>query len=235
MTAASLSITTQDALSLLGLTPGADGGAIAKAFRAAVKAVHPDRRGGDSEPLRRVIEAHDLLTRTAAVRPALRAQSNGVAQKLALEISTDEALFGADRRIETRNGRSLDVHLPAGLTSGDVVRLSAADGGSDVLIQVTVTPREGVSFRGADLWLEVEDEAGASRERACMDVETPRGRRAFVAPRSRQDGGVVLVRFKGQGLPARGGRPAGDMVIRVTVRERAKRGPLGWLTDRLAA
>ena len=182
-----------------------------------------------------MIEAHELLTRTGAGRPAPEARNAGGACKVALEIDINDALYGAERRIETRCGRTLDVHLPAGLASGDVVRLSAADEGSDVLIQITVTPQDGGSFRGADLWLDVEQDACAAKERAYMNVETPRGRRAFVAPRTREDGGVVLVRFKGEGLPARGRRPAGDMVIRVTVREQAKRGPLSWLTDRLAA
>ncbi len=61
-------MTAGRARALLGLAPGAEGEAVAAAFRAAVKAAHPDRPGGDAERLRQVIEAHRLLQSLAEAK-----------------------------------------------------------------------------------------------------------------------------------------------------------------------
>jgi curved DNA-binding protein len=223
-------LTQAAARRLLGLGAGANGDAIARAFRAAVKAAHPDHAGGDSDRLRRVIEAHRVLTGEA------QEESAPTPLKLTLKINLHEALFGGLRRVETREGRRLDVKVPPGLASGDVLRLSDADEGSDVLLQVAIAAERGSSLQGVDLWLDMEADADALEKGARLEVETPRGRKAFTAPRTSKDG-MVMVRFRGQGLPARAGRPAGDMIIRLSPRKRAAgRSPLlRWFSDRRAA
>jgi len=234
-------MTFGEARELLGLRPGADGPTIAQAYRAAVKAAHPDRDGGDVERLRQVIEAHRLLTSvipdkltfTVMRRPA--EPRAAAPRRLGLQISIEEALFGSERALETGPGRQLNVRLPAGLKSGDALRLAGADDGSDLLLQVSVAPEPGLAVRGADLWVEVEIDGEALQDGGCLEVDTPRGRQVFLAPRANEDSGVVMVRFKGQGLPARGSHPVGDMVISLTVRESRGRALLRRFSSRWAA
>jgi curved DNA-binding protein len=231
-------MTVAQARELLGVHPGADEVAVAQAYRAAVKAAHPDRDGGDAERLRRVIEANQILssatsrlTFTLVRRPAEPRQS--AQRRLSLQISVEEALFGGERTIQVEGGPRLNVRLPAGLRSGEALRLAGADGGVDVLLQINLATEAGLSVRGSDVLLDAEIDPEALQDGACIELDTPRGRRVFLAPPSAEDGGVVMVRFKGQGLPARGRHAAGDMVIRIA--SRPSRGLLRRFTGRRAA
>ena len=51
-----------DAYRTLGLDPGADPDSVRRAYREAVKRVHPDTDGGDEEAFKRVNAAYDRLT-----------------------------------------------------------------------------------------------------------------------------------------------------------------------------
>ncbi len=214
-------MTVGQARQLLGLPFGADAAAVSRAFRVAVKAAHPDRPGGDAEKLRQVIEAHGILKTLAEARlafaPATRPPETKPAAPapIRLQISVCEALFGGERRIEIEVERILDVQLPAGLRVGDILRLPAAgDGGVDVLLRIGVAAESGMTIRGHDVWLDVAAEPDQLAQGERLEVETPRGRRAFLAPKSVGGGG--LVRLRGEGLPPRGRHPAGDLILRVT-------------------
>ena len=218
-------MTVAQARALLGIDPNADEATVSQAYRAAVKAAHPDRDGGDAERLRRVIEAHRMLASIAASRLtftlAPRAPEARVpaSRRIGLQVSVQEALFGAEREIETDQGRRLKVRLPAGLRSGECVRLAGADGGADLLLQVAIASEPGLTTRGADILIEAEIDADDLQEGACIELDTPRGLRVFLAPPAAEDGGMVMVRFKGQGLPPRGEHPAGDMILSLTSRQ----------------
>ncbi|USZ67572.1 J domain-containing protein [Halorussus salilacus] len=57
--------TPAQAYRTLGLDPGADADAVRTAYRERVKAVHPDREGGDEEEFKRVNEAYERLQERA--------------------------------------------------------------------------------------------------------------------------------------------------------------------------
>ncbi len=196
---------------LLGVDPAAEPAVVARAFREAVKAAHPDR-GGDAERLRQVLEANRLLKSLAdarlafapATRPAAQpdAQSARQTGTLALRITVFEALYGGERRVEAQPGRLLHVRLPAGMRSGESLRL--AGGGADradLLVTITIIARPGLSVRGHDLWLEAGAAPEQLAEGARLEIDTPRGRRSFIAPKGAAKG--AMVRLKGEGLPAR--------------------------------
>lgn len=209
---------------VLGLAPGAEAADLARAYRVAVKAAHPDREGGDADRLRQVIEAHQLLKTLAearlafapAVRPAPVRPARPAPRVLRLSISVAEALFGGERRIEVEPGRQLDVRLPEGLRPGESLRLAGAgkDGG-DVLVRILGAVEPGLTLRGQDVWFDVAAPADKVVEGAPLEVETPRGRRALTAPPGVQSG--TLIRLRGEGLPARGRHPAGDLILRLTL------------------
>jgi curved DNA-binding protein len=224
---------------LLGLEPGAGGEAVDQAYRMAVKSSHPDRDGGDAERLRQVIEAHRLLKSMLAAPVAFSLVRKPAEPKPAaprrLEISVLEALYGGACEVELDEGRRLNVQLPPGLRTGDVLRLARADDGDDLLLRIAVGNEAGLTVRGGDLWVETEIDAEAIQDGGCLEVVTPRGRRMFPAPSVTEDSGMVMVRFKGDGLPARGPHGAGDLVIALTVREARSRALLRRFSARWAA
>ena len=124
-------MTPQYACEVLKAPANADQATLARAFRAAVKACHPDREGGDAERLRQVIDAHRLLQQLQEARRAAFGESRTQPKQEAkaaptpqpepqptvetLDISINEALFGGARRVRLASGRELEVRLPAGL------------------------------------------------------------------------------------------------------------------------
>src|SRR4051812_4316245 len=100
-------MTPKRAREVLNAPANADPAVLARAFRAAVKACHPDHAGGDAERLRQVIDAHRLLqqlgeARQAAAAPPAQPAPKAPREALAehLDISVTEALFGGERRIK---------------------------------------------------------------------------------------------------------------------------------------
>jgi curved DNA-binding protein len=223
MIGAGEAMTPKRAREVLNAPSNADPATLARAFRAAVKACHPDREGGDAERLRQVIEAHRLLQRlqdarrSAAVQPAFRPaaapESRSQPTVETIDISITEALFGGERRIQLLSGRALDVRLPAGLRPGETLRLAAAAGGSDVHLKINVTGLPNLSVRGDDLWLKITAPLKQIDEGARLEVDTPRGRRAVWL--SRKAGLKRLMRLPGEGLPARAGHARGDLFLRI--------------------
>ncbi len=225
MSSQNATLSAATARQLLNLALDADAAGLAQAYRTAVKAAHPDRPGGDAERLRQVIEAHRLLKTIAesplSFAPAPRRRQASVRRTpLLLTISVPEALFGGERRVLVDEGRQVDVQLPAGLRSSDVLRLAGVGpGGLDVLLRIAIASADGLSIRGHDLWVELPVERRQLRRGARLQLLTPRGERTVLAPKGVDKGAVV--RLRGEGLPARDKRPAGDMIVRLRIADGA--------------
>jgi curved DNA-binding protein len=206
-------MTPKQAREVLKAPAGASEDELGRAYRAAVKAAHPDR-GGDAEALRRVIDAHRVLEAMARGRhafpPAAKDEARPAPRRHVLEITVGEALFGGRRRAAIA-GRTLDVKLPEGLRAGETLRLAGAGGdGGDLMVRIAIAADPGLAVRGDDVWL------SATAPIACggrLEIDTPRGRRAVWL--TRKVGSRRLVRLAGEGLPARDGRPAGDLIVRL--------------------
>lgn len=240
-------MTPKRAREVLNAPSNADPATLARAFRAAVKACHPDREGGDAERLRQVIEAHRILQqlqearRHAAAGPAFRPQpqpaprpeSRSQPALETLDISVTEALFGGERRVQLLSGRALDVRLPAGLRTGETLRLTGAAGGADVHLKINVAGLPNLSVRGDDLWLKITAPLKQIDEGARLEVDTPRGRRAVWL--SRKAGLKRLMRLPGEGLPARGGHARGDLFLRIEAEEAPAESPAKSMLRKFAA
>jgi curved DNA-binding protein len=233
-------MTVSQARQLLGVPPGADGQVVARAFREAVKTAHPDRPGGDDERFRQVIEAHRLLKSmdfaplnfSLARRPSQQSRRRTAPRSQNLLISIHEALYGGECAIDAAGGRRLSVRLPPGLRANDTLKLSGAEDGVDLLLRIAVAAEPGLSIQGHDLWMDVDVSSRMGRS-PYIEVDTPRGRRAFIMPKDLS--ACSLIRFKGQGLPARGSHPAGDLIVNLTVHESLSRTLLRRFSARWAA
>jgi len=209
-------LTLDKARSLLGLTGpvGADG--LARAFRAAVKAARPDAPGGDTETFRRVIAAYRLLQAQTLALPA-PAHAKPFIQPPApaplLGLTPMQAISGGCVRV-TLGARTLLVHAPPGVRTGDRIRLKrAASNGDDLLLPVLIRPADGLSVLGGDLFMTWAVPQRMMDDGGRIEIMTHAGpRSSWLVPDMVEP---VRLRLKSLGLPARGQRPAGDLFVKL--------------------
>ncbi|WP_374514319.1 DnaJ C-terminal domain-containing protein [Brevundimonas sp.] len=200
---------TREALALLGLTGPAEGSALTAAFRAAVKAARPDQPGGDEARFRRVIAAWRLL-QAQAPSPALEPPPVRPAPLPVVSITPREALSGARVRVQA-GGRSLRVRVPAGLRSGERLRLrrGAADG-ADLHLPVLIRAADGLSVLGDDLYMAWPVPPRLIEDGGRIEIDTWTGPRSAWIVAGQE---TLRVRLRGLGLPARGARPQGHLFV----------------------
>jgi curved DNA-binding protein len=200
------SIEAAEARRLLQIAPDASAGMLRRAFILAVKAAHPDRIGGDGERLRQVIEAYRRL--------AAQATPPQPGREARLEISPAQAMAGGWTGVRLDDGRALSVRLPAGLRAGDRVRVSR----ERLLVAIANTADAAVS--GDDLLITMRVERGLMSHGGRLAIETAGGETVIWI--SKTDAARGFVRLAGLGLPARGQRPAGDLLLRLAVASEAR-------------
>lgn len=189
------------ARALLGVAPGADEHALRKAFRTAAKLAHPDRAGGDADRFRAVLDAYHTLrdAPTTLLAPA-------EAHLTPITIDAAMAMSGGSVEVEAR-GRQLRLTLPPGMRAGDKMRAGG------VMFRICISAADDIQIRGDDLWMTCSVEPSVVERGGRVSIETPLGRRiVWVTERAGQRG---LVRVAGQGLPARGDHPKGDLFLRL--------------------
>ncbi|MBU2396101.1 MAG: J domain-containing protein [Alphaproteobacteria bacterium] len=229
----------REASALLGLTGPVEGEALTAAFRIAIKAARPDAPGGSDARFRRTIAAWRLLQRETAPL-ALAAPATRSATPPVLAISPLDALQGGTA--EARIGpRTLRVRVPAGLRTGEHVRLKAAgDGGADLYLPVLVRGADGLSAVGDDLYMTCPVSPRLLEDGGRLEVETHAGVRSAWLVTGRQP---MRLRLKGLGLPARGTRPQGHLFVTLELSQDAPsaaedllvRFTRVWTPDRMAA
>jgi len=188
---------------ILGVDAAAGDEVLRRAFRAAVKASHPDRPGGDGERLRQVIEAYRLLNPGSVVRPQPRSRS----RLSRLTITPEDVLFGGWRPVRLDDGRTVRLHLPIGLREGERISIDGK------VMAVSIAGGVGAAVLGDHLCLTVQVEPSLLRQGGRLVVETPTGPRSLWL--TAQDGVRGLVRVAGQGLPPRGRYGRGHLFIRL--------------------
>ncbi|MDR3513485.1 MAG: molecular chaperone DnaJ [Caulobacteraceae bacterium] len=198
-------MTLDQARRRLGVGPGAGAEALRQAFRQAVKAAHPDRPGGDGERLRQVIDAYGLLRAAIPAAPAPRLAPPPADPRL--EISAAQALVGGWGRVRLAGGREVSVRLPAGLRAGEPVRVSGET------FKVLIANAPGAAVAGDDYLMTAEVARPLMETGGRLLVETPAGGAAVWI--SRTDAARGFARVAGMGLPARGGRRTGDLLLRL--------------------
>lgn len=201
-------ITPATARALLGVERGADAQTLRKAFREAAKRAHPDRPGGSPALFRDVLSAHRVLQTDLASPIAFPPAVQEGAAPPATGVTLTPLIAVEGGRVEIEHeGRRLRVTLPPGLREDDRIRV---DG---VVLAVTISGDAEALVRGDDLWLTaaIDPQLLADGGRAVID--TPVGRRSVWITQKAAERG--LIRVQGQGLPARGDHPQGDLFLRV--------------------
>ena len=227
---------------LLGLTGPAEGEALTAAFRAAVKAARPDQVGGDEARFRKVIAAWRLAQAQGAL-PALQAPGATPAPAAAetiIAITPLQALNGGSVTV-WRGERRLKVKAPAGLRSGEKLRLRrGADDGADLFVPVLIRGADGLTVIGDDLYMDWPVPPRIVEDGGRLEIETHAGPRSAWIVAGQES---LRLRLRGLGLPARGPRPQGHLFVTLKPSEDAPsaaedlliRFTRVWTPDRMAA
>lgn len=228
-----------EAWALLGLTGPAEGEALTAAFRAAVKAARPDQNGGDETRFRKVIAAWRLVQASPAAA-ALEAPVASPAPRTVVTITPRDAIEGGSVMVEV-GGRILKVQAPAGLRTGEHLRLKggAADG-ADLYLPVLIRAADGVGIIGDDIYMDWPVPPRVIEDGGRIEIETHAGLRSAWIVAGQEP---LRLRLRGLGLPARGSRPQGHLFVTLTPCEDAPsaaedllvRFTRVWTPDRLAA
>lgn len=204
--AMSAKLTPDQARAILGLTPDASPHAVIGAFRAAAKAAHPDRPGGDAARFRDILAAYRLLQALPRL-PALISGAPAPEPEPHVEIGPLTALLGGEAEVVLADGRRLSTRIPPGARHGETLGVGGA------IVKVRVVAEADLQARGSDLWVTAEVAAALLARGGRASVATPLGEKVIWISRKVAERG--LVRLEGQGMPARGQHPQGSLFIRL--------------------
>jgi DnaJ-class molecular chaperone len=134
-----------------------------------------------------------------------------------------DAVIGATRRLTLPDGQILDVKIPPGTEDGDVLRLRGKGTpgrnngpAGDALIEIGVLPHLFYRREGSDIRMDLPITLQEAVLGAKITVPTPAGAVAMsIKPGS--DTGTEM-RLRGRGVPAHGGKPAGDLYVKLFVK-----------------
>jgi DnaJ-class molecular chaperone len=150
-------------------------------------------------------------------RPRANPAAQGEDVAAVVTVPLQRAVKGGEARVTLPTGRTLDVKIPAGIESGQQIRLRGQGqpsgmGGrpGDVILTVEIAPHPVLKLDGRDLRLDLpvtlyEAALGGSVQAPTLDgmveLSLPPG-----------SAGKTL-RLRGKGLPKSGDKPAGDLFV----------------------
>ncbi len=137
--------------------------------------------------------------------------------RFTLDIDFLDAVNGAKRRIALSEGRTLDISIPAGVESGQVLRLKSQGGpgvqggpAGDALVELKVRPHPQFRREGQDIHVDLNISLTEAVEGARVQAPTVTGPVSLTIPSGSNTGKVL--RLKGKGV---GGQ--GDQFVRLQV------------------
>jgi DnaJ-class molecular chaperone len=140
-----------------------------------------------------------------------------------LPIDFLDAVNGATRRVTLPEGGALDVVIPPGVESGEILRLrgkGASPRGEgdpgDALVELTVNPHRHFVRDGDDIRIELPVTLSEAALGGRVRAPTPTGDVMLTIPKGSNTGATL--RLKGKGAPRRGGREGrGDEFVEIKV------------------
>jgi len=145
----------------------------------------------------------------------------GVDVRARLDIDLVDAILGATRRIQFSDGRALDVTIPKGAHTGQVMRLKGQGqqgrGGAfgDALIELNVRPHAVFRLDGADLEMDLPVSIPDAVLGGKVSAPTPEGNVSVTVPKGSNSGSVLRLKGRGGVDPKTGKR--GDLKARLVL------------------
>lgn len=171
------------------------------------------------------VDFEDLLSplfgnRARAARSRRAPPFTGADKTQQLKVKFLEAALGTKRRI-TVDGRRIEVAVPAGIDTGQTIRLKGqgsqgSNGGppGNLLVTVSVSKHPQFTRSGDDISIDLPVTVGEAVLGAKIDVPTIHGPVSLTIPKGSNSGSRL--RLKGQGIRRKDGN-AGDQYVRLQV------------------
>jgi DnaJ-class molecular chaperone len=141
--------------------------------------------------------------------------------RYALEVDFLEAANGAQKRVVMPDGKTLDIAIPAGIETGQVLRLKGqglpgSDGKpGDAYVEIAIRPHPGFRREGQDIVTTLPVSLGEALNGATVRVETVKGPIDVAVPKLARDGMKLRLRGKGVSRGKAGGH--GDQIVEVRI------------------
>ncbi len=146
-------------------------------------------------------------------------RQSGQDQNAKIDVSIREVFSGANKTIHLSNGKSLQVKIPKGITTGKKIRLSGqgspgANGGAngDLYLEITVVNDADFELKGKDIYVNVDIAPWEAALGEKVPVTTLDGQVEIKIPPGSKSGRKM--RLSGKGLP---GSPAGDLYVNLSI------------------
>lgn len=203
-----------------GPPPGSGGGS----WRTHAEGAHGDRYrwqgGGESFDAGGFEDFFGDYFRHGAAQD--QAPGRGRDAQYVLTVRFIDTVRGATNRLTLPDGRTLDVRIPPGIETGQVLRLRGRgnpgrNGGpdGDALVEISVAPDPVYTRNGQDILLDLPVDLREVVLGERVTVPTPHGNVAMKVPDGADTGRVM--RLRGKGMPARRSTPAGDLLVTLRV------------------
>lgn len=147
-------------------------------------------------------------------------QQRGEDVRYRMEVDFLDAVNGGRRRVTMSDGRSLDLAIPAGLNSGQTLRLKGqglpGNGGGpagDALVEITVGAHPAYKREGDDIRMDLRITLAEAVEGGKVPVQTPSGPVTLSIPPGSNSGD--LLKLRGKGVQTR--PTAGDLLVRLQI------------------
>ncbi|MEQ8334584.1 J domain-containing protein [Nisaea sp.] len=142
--------------------------------------------------------------------------------RYSIQVSFLEAVNGAKKRVTMSNGKALDLTIPPGLHEGQILRLRGQGmpgygGGAagDAYVEVHIAAHPGFRRHGNNIHSDLPITLHEAVLGAKVRVPTVTGAVTMSVPAGSNSGDTL--RLRGKGVPAAGGRAAGDQVVTLIV------------------
>jgi curved DNA-binding protein len=146
----------------------------------------------------------------APPRPSPRRDSEAV-----LELPLERAYVGGRERIRLEDGRSLEVNMPAGVLSGQRIRLKGQGAsGGDLYLKITLKPHTFFTLEGSDIRCQLPISPSESVLGIQVEVPTLSGLVKLTIPPAVKSG--QQLRLSGKGFP-KDARTFGDQYVEIQI------------------
>lgn len=143
----------------------------------------------------------------------------GQDQTAHIDVTVSDAFKGANKTIRLTNGKSLQVKIPKGITTGKKIRLSGQGGqginggpNGDLYLEINVVNDANFELQGKDVYVNLNITPWEAALGEKVHVNTLSGQVEIKIPAGSQSGRKM--RLAGKGLP---GTPAGDLFVRLHI------------------
>lgn len=147
-------------------------------------------------------------------------QQRGEDVRYRMEIDFLDAVNGGKRRVTMSDGRTLDLAIAAGLTSGQTLRLKGqglpgAGGGAagDALVEIKIGEHPTFRRDGDDIRMDLKISLAEAVEGGRVPVNTPSGMVTMSVPPGSSSGD--LLKLRGKGVQTR--PTPGDLLVRLMI------------------